>query len=139
MSERYAVRAQALDEPTVTKLVTVADAGGVVSFVGRVRDNARGRSVIALEYDAYPEMAEAVFAQIADEARARFATKQIAIHHRTGRLAIGEIAVVVAVSAAHRGAAFNACEYIVDQLKVRAPIWKKEFGPDGAVWIEEHP
>jgi len=139
MSEHFAVSAQALDEPSVTKLVTVADAGGVVSFVGRVRDHARGHAVVALEYDAYPEMAQAVFARIADEARERFATKEIAIHHRMGRLDIGEIAVVVAVSAAHRGAAFSACEYIVDQLKVRAPIWKKEFGPDGAVWIEEHP
>jgi molybdopterin synthase catalytic subunit len=139
MSDRFRLSAQPIDEPTVSALVGQADAGGVVTFVGRVRDNARGRSVTALEYDAYPEMAEAVFARIADEATQRFAIKQIAVHHRSGRLGVGDIAVVVAVSAAHRGDAFAACEYVIDQLKTRAPIWKKEFATDGAVWVEENP
>lgn len=139
MMKYFVLTSQPLNEREVTAAVSTADAGGVVTFVGRVRDNARGRSVIALEYEAYPEMAEAVFAQIADEARARFAIKQVAIHHRSGRLSVGEPSVVIAVSAAHRGAAFDACEYVIDQLKARAPIWKKEFSPDGAVWIEEHP
>lgn len=139
MSQRFWVTTQPLEERAVTTFVDRPDAGGVVTFVGRVRDNARGHQVSALEYDAYPEMAEAVFAQIAAEATARFSIKQVAIHHRSGRLSIGDIAVVVAVSAAHRGAAFSACEYVIDQLKTRAPIWKKEFSADGAVWIEEHP
>ena len=139
MSAVFLVSADPIAEQTVTALVSTPDAGGVVTFVGRVRDNARGRSVTALEYEAYAEMAESVFAQIAAEASARFAIKQAAIHHRKGKLEIGEIAVVVAVAAAHRGPAFEACAYIVDQLKTRAPIWKKEFGADGAVWAEEHP
>jgi len=120
MSTPFLVSGEPLAEHAVTALVTSPDAGGVVTFVGRVRDYARGRTVTALEYEAYAAMAESVFAQIAAEATARFA-------------------VVVAVSAAHRGPAFSACEYIVDQLKTRAPIWKKEFGLDGAVWVEEHP
>jgi molybdopterin synthase catalytic subunit len=139
MSTPFLVSGEPLAEHAVTALVTSPDAGGVVTFVGRVRDYARGRTVTALEYEAYAAMAESVFAQIAAEATARFAIKQVAIHHRSGKLTIGEIAVVVAVSAAHRGPAFSACEYIVDQLKTRAPIWKKEFGLDGAVWVEEHP
>lgn len=139
MSERFVVRAEPLDEAEAAALVRSPESGGIVTFVGRVRDRARGRAVVALEYEAYPEMAERVFAEIAAEAAARFEIRQVAIHHRSGRLLVGDAAVVVAVSAAHRGAAFDACEYAIDQLKARAPIWKKEFGPDGAVWVEEHP
>lgn len=139
MIKLFALRSEPLDERAVTAAVTAPDAGGVVTFVGRVRDNARGRQVIALEYEAYPEMAEAVFAQIAAEAKSRFAIKEVAVHHRTGKLSIGDASVVIAVSASHRGAAFDACEYVIDQLKSRAPIWKKEYGPDGAVWVEDRP
>jgi molybdopterin synthase catalytic subunit len=139
MTTRCALVSQPLDERAISALVSTPDAGGVVTFVGRVRDTARGHRVIALEYDAYPEMALAVFDQIVAEAASRFAIKEVAVHHRTGRLTVGDLAVVIAVSAAHRGAAFDACEYVIDQIKTRAPIWKKEFGPDGAAWIEEHP
>jgi len=137
--KQFSLTSEPLDERAVTTVVSTPDAGGVVTFVGRVRDNARGHTVQALEYEAYPEMAETVFSRIAAEARSRFAIKEVAIHHRSGRLVVGEPSVVIAVSAAHRGAAFEACEYVIDQLKARAPIWKKEFGPDGAVWVEEHP
>ena len=139
MIERCVLSPQPLDEHAVSALVSTPDAGGVVTFVGRVRDNARGREVVALEYDAYPEMAESVFAQIVAEAKSRFSIKDAAVHHRSGRLVVGEPAVVIAVSAAHRGAAFAACEYVIDQIKTRAPIWKKEIGPDGEAWVEEHP
>ena len=139
MIQHFSLTSEPLDEHAVTGAVSAPDAGGVVTFVGRVRDNARGHKVEALEYEAYPEMAEAVFAEIATEARSRFAIKDVAIHHRSGRLRVGEPSVVIAVSAAHRGAAFEACEYVIDQLKARSPIWKKEYGPDGAVWVEEHP
>jgi molybdopterin synthase catalytic subunit len=137
--KQFSLTSEPLDEQAVTSIVSAPDAGGVVTFVGRVRDNARGHTVEALEYEAYAEMAEAVFAQIAAEAKSHFAIKEVAIQHRSGRLHVGEISVVIAVSAAHRGAAFEACEYVIDQLKARAPIWKKEFGPDGAVWVEERP
>lgn len=137
--KRLALSAQPLDERAVVALVQSPRAGAVVSFTGRVRDHARGRPVVRLEYDAYPEMAERVFAEIAGEARARFAIDEVAIHHRSGELVVGEISVVVAVAAAHRAAAFDACRYIIDNLKRRAPIWKKEFGPDGGVWIDERP
>lgn len=139
MIKRFCLTSQPLDERAVTESVSTPDAGGVVTFVGRVRDNARGHAVQALEYDAYPEMAEAVFTQIAAEAQSRFEIKEVAIHHRSGRLSVGEPSVVIAVSAPHRGAAFQACEYLIDQLKARAPIWKKEIGPDGAFWIEDRP
>jgi molybdopterin synthase catalytic subunit len=137
--KRFAILADRLDEAAVTNLVAASGTGGVVTFVGRVRDNARGHAVNALEYEAYPEMAESVFAQIALEAKSRFEIYEVAIHHRTGRLQVGEPSVIIAVSAPHRGAAFQACEYAIDQLKARAPIWKKEFGPDGGIWVEERP
>ncbi len=136
---QFLLTPEPLDERAVTALVVGPDAGGIVTFVGRVRDHARGRTVTGLEYEAYPEMAHSVFAQIAQEATSRFAIQRVAIHHRSGRLAVGEPAVVIAVAATHRSAAFGACEFVIDQLKARAPIWKKEFGPDGAVWVEEHP
>jgi molybdopterin synthase catalytic subunit len=139
MTKHFLLTTEQLDERAVTGLVTAPDAGGVVTFVGRVRDSARGHQVVALEYEAYAEMAEDVFARIAAEAASQFTIKQVAIHHRSGRLVVGEPTVVIAVSAPHRGAAFDACEYIIDQVKSRAPIWKKEFSPDGAVWVEEQP
>jgi molybdopterin synthase catalytic subunit len=135
----FVLSADPLDEKAVTRLVSGKTSGGIVTFVGRVRDHSRGRPVVALEYEAYPEMAESVFAAIAQEAKTRFSVSEVAIHHRQGRLAVGEPSVVVAVAAAHRGPAFEACRYAIDELKKRAPIWKKEFSPDGAAWVEEHP
>ncbi len=135
----FALSSTPLDEKGVSALVSGSGSGGVVTFVGRVRDHARGRSVSALEYEAYPEMVEAVFGAIAAEARQRFDVSAIAIHHRLGRLEVGEASVVIAVAAAHRSPAFEACRYAIDELKRRAPIWKKEFGPDGAFWVEERP
>ena len=135
----FALSSDQLDEQAVTALVSGKASGGVVTFVGRVRDHSRGRAVVALEYEAYPEMAESVFAAIAQEAKARFPVSEIAIHHRQGRLAVGEVSVIVAVAATHRGPAFEACRYAIDELKRRAPIWKKEFSPDGAAWVEERP
>jgi MoaE-MoaD fusion protein len=139
MNARFALTAAALDERAIEALVDTDGAGAVVTFVGRVRAHSRGRDVTKLEYEAYPEMVETVFAQIADEIRARGPVIDVAIHHRTGTLAVGEISVVVAVSAAHRAQAFDACRYAIDRLKQIAPIWKKEHSPDGAVWVEERP
>jgi len=137
--KRFELTPLPLDEGAIVASVQAPGAGAVVSFAGRVRDHARGRQVVRLEYDAYPEMAERVFAQIAAEAKEKFAVVDIAVHHRSGELLVGDLSVVVAVAAAHRGSAFDACRYVIDNLKLRAPIWKKEHGPDGAVWVDERP
>ena len=139
MSDKLLLSAQPLSDQTAVESVKSAGAGGVVVFIGRVRDHARGRQVERLEYEAYPEMVMKVFETIAREAKSSFQILDVAIHHRTGLLQIGEVSVVIAVSAEHRGAAFDACEYVIDNLKQRAPIWKKEYGSNGAVWVEERP
>jgi len=137
--KRFVISEQPLDPCAIEASLAAPGAGAVVSFAGRVRDHARGRDVVKLEYDAYPEMAERVFAEISAEAKERFEIADVTIHHRSGTLQVGEISVVVAVSAAHRGPAFDACRYVIDNLKQRVPIWKKEYGPDGATWIDERP
>ena len=139
MNSRFRLTSEPLDEQAVAALLDSRGAGAVVTFVGRVRAHSRGRDVTKLEYEAYPEMAEGVFEQIADEVRARGEVIDVAIHHRVGTLEVGEVSVVVAVSAAHRGSAFESCRYAIDRLKQIAPIWKKEHSPDGAVWVEDRP
>jgi molybdopterin synthase catalytic subunit len=139
MNARFLLSPAVLDEQSAVNALSLAGAGAVVTFVGRVRGDSRGRSVEKLEYDAYPEMAELVFERIAREIRAEFDIVDIAIHHRVGTLAVGEISVVIAVSAAHRPAAFDACRHAIDALKRIAPIWKKEFAADGATWVEDRP
>ena len=89
----------------------------------------------ALEYEAHASLAEATLRELADRARERFDVRVVAIHHRTGRLAVGEVALVAAVSAPHRGPAREACAWLVESLKAEAPIWKKEIGPDGSFWV----
>lgn len=110
--------------------------GGVVVFVGRVRNRHDGREVVALEYSAYPEMAEAEAAAIVREARARWPV-QVSVAHRVGRLSVGEIAVVVVTSGGHRDASYQANRWLIDSLKARVPIWKREWYADGAsTWID---
>jgi molybdopterin synthase catalytic subunit len=111
------------------------EAGAVVTFAGNVRNQSRGRRVEYLEYDAYVPMAERKLAEIAAEAERRWDCR-VALRHRTGRLEIGEPSVLIAVSAAHRTAAFDACRYVIDTLKAVVPIWKKEVWEGGEVWIE---
>ena len=112
--------------------------GAVVTFVGTVRGDTDGRRVLYLEYEAYPEMAEQVLAQVGDEVRARWTeVQQVAIVHRVGRLDIGEVAVVIALSAAHRRQTFDALRYAIDRIKEMVPIWKKEVWADGAEWKSE--
>ena len=110
--------------------------GGVCVFLGVVRDQSGGRAVRHLEYEAYEEMALPMMEEIAREARGRWPVTEVRIVHRLGRLEIGETSVAVAVTAPHRGAAFEACRYAIDTLKATVPIWKKEFYADGAVWLE---
>jgi molybdopterin synthase catalytic subunit len=114
-------------------------AGGLVTFIGSVRNQTGGRRVVRLEFEAYAPMAVREMQKIAEQAFGRWPLLRMAIHHRTGVLAIGDIAVVIAVSAAHRGPAFEACQYAIDTLKQTVPIWKKEIFEDGEVWVSAHP
>jgi molybdopterin synthase catalytic subunit len=113
-------------------------AGAVVCFEGRVRDHNDGHAVDGLSYQAYVELAEAEGRRIVDETRGKFAVEHIVCVHRIGDLALGDIAVWAGVSAAHRDAAFDACRYVIDQVKARVPIWKREHYVEGAsAWL--HP
>ena len=127
---------QPLDPVPLVALVAAPDMGAVVTFAGIVRNNFGGRSTAYLEYEAYASMAEAVLAKLAAEAQTRWGTGAIAIHHRIGRLEIGEAAVLIVVAAPHRHEAFEAAEHLMDQIKQVAPIWKKEIWADGASeWV----
>jgi molybdopterin synthase catalytic subunit len=110
--------------------------GAVAVFLGTVRDHNRGRRVHALDYHAYDEMARSEMARVEEQALERFPVSRVAIVHRTGRLRIGEISVAVAVAAAHRAEAFEACRFVIDTVKRSVPIWKKEYFEGGDVWIE---
>lgn len=126
-----------LDARRLEAAVAHPGAGGICTFTGVVRDNARGRAVTHLGYEAYAEMAEAQMRRIASEIAQRWPQARVAMAHRTGRLEIGEASVVVSVACPHRAEAFEACRYGIDTLKTSVPIWKKEFAADGEVWIEE--
>jgi MoaE-MoaD fusion protein len=125
-----------LEAPPLTSYVLTSADGAVVLFSGVARDNSAGKSTLSLHYEAYAEMAEPVLAQIAAEAADRWQIGRVAIHHRVGKLEIGETAVLVAVAAPHRHGAFEAAEYIMDRIKEIAPIWKHETWTDGSSeWI----
>jgi len=109
--------------------------GAVATFLGIVREFSRGRRVLHLEYDAYPEMAVGTMRQIGDELRTRWPVDRIAIVHRIGRLAIGEASIAIAVSAPHRREALEACAYAIERVKEVVPVWKREVWTDGAEWI----
>jgi molybdopterin synthase catalytic subunit len=133
----FAITRDAIDPRAVEAAVQRDENGGVVTFLGIVRERASdGRKVNGLSYEAYEEMAIVEFERIAQEARERFGAVQLAIAHRVGDLHIGEISVAVSAASAHRGVAFDACEYAIDELKRRAAIWKKEQYVDGEeTWI----
>jgi molybdopterin synthase catalytic subunit/molybdopterin converting factor small subunit len=122
-------------DAVVARLKQPAD-GAVVIFDGVVRDNTRGRRTLYLDYEAYEAMALKQMEALAAEARTRFGVRGASIVHRLGRLEIGETSVLIAVAAAHRGVAFDACRWIIDTLKKTVPIWKKEYFEDGAVWAD---
>ncbi|MDB4995031.1 MAG: Molybdenum cofactor biosynthesis protein MoaE [Myxococcaceae bacterium] len=110
-------------------------AGGVTVFLGVVRAENEGRAVAQLEYQAYASMAKVELARIGDEIAAELPGVRLAALHRVGLLVVGDVAVVCAASAPHRDEAFRACRLLIDRIKSRVPIWKREHGPDGAVWI----
>ncbi len=125
-----------LDRNALVEAVTHASAGGIVIFEGVVRNNARGKQVRYLEYDAYVEMAEEQIRAIVAEAERRWGIEHVAVAHRFGRLEIGEASVIIVVATPHRAEAFEACRYIIDTLKTTVPIWKKEVAIDGEEWVE---
>ena len=125
-----------IDAPALIDEVAGETAGATTLFTGTVRNHNRGRSVSALEYGAYEPMALAQMNKLEAEAKEKFEITAISLVHRLGPLKIGETAVAVAVAAAHRAASIDAARWIIDTLKVRVPIWKKERFDDGEVWIE---
>jgi molybdopterin synthase catalytic subunit len=130
------VTAEPLSADALADAVTVPEAGGVVVFLGVARNHDAGRRVVALEYEAHVPMAEAKMKEIGEAVYRRWPdVQQVAMAHRIGRLGIGEASVVIAVSAAHRQQAFDACHFAIDRLKETVPIWKREIFEDGAVWV----
>jgi molybdopterin synthase catalytic subunit len=131
----FRVTAQPLSLEAVVDEVSDESAGAIASFVGTVRRESRGRTVLHLEYEAYAEMAEDVMAQIAGSLGQRYDLFGVAMHHRVGRVEIGEASVVIAVSAAHRQDALAACKDAIDTLKETVPLWKKEVYEGGEEWL----
>lgn len=113
--------------------------GGISVFVGTVRNSTKEKEVFKLEFSAYEPMAVKEMRVIAIKAIEKFSVHKIAIHHATGTLGIRDIPVIIAVSSPHRDAAFKACQYCIDTLKEKVPIWKKEFFEDGDIWVNAHP
>jgi len=137
-----------IDVGKVVARVAGPGMGGIVTFIGAVRNRARGRDIRHLEYESYPEMAEREMQRIADAAAERWPGTRVAIAHRAGHLEIGDLAVVVAAAAPHRAEAFEACRYAIDtlketvpiwKLKETVPIWKKEVATDGEYWVDDRP
>ena len=137
MPHSVSITLDAIVPQDVLDLVGHQEDGAVLLFLGVVRNHNEGRAVGGLRYEAYPEMAEAVLADIAAEAAQRFGTDRIAVVHRVGDLGIGEIAVAVAVSSPHRAESFDGARYVMEELKRRLPVWKHEAYADGdAAWVE---
>jgi molybdopterin synthase catalytic subunit len=129
------IDAALLDPREIEATVQNEKNGAVCTFVGQVRNHSRGKQVAFLEYGAFVPLAKKELARIAGEAEKRWHV-DVVIHHRIGRLEIGEASVVVCVGSPHRAEAFDACRWCIDTLKQTVPIWKRESGPDGSFWIE---
>jgi molybdopterin synthase catalytic subunit len=127
-----------LDVQACIDAARAASCGAMTVFLGLVRNATEGKPVNHLEYEAYQSMALKTMHEIMQTVQERWQGARIAMQHRTGTLAVGDIAVVIAVATPHRQAAFEACKYAIDTLKQRVPIWKKEFFEDGAVWVMPH-
>lgn len=141
----YALNTQIHISPTPLNIQSAIDwimspvSGGINVFVGTVRNATKGKPVVRLEFEAYEPMALSEMEKIVNQAAEKWPIQKVLIHHRTGILEVGEVPVIIAVSAAHRAAAFDACRFIIDTLKETVPIWKKEIFEDGEVWVAAHP
>ncbi len=125
-----------LDLNALYNRVAFPGAGAIITFSGVVRDNAQGKSVSRLEYDAYPEMAEATMRDIIAEIKSRWPDARVAMAHRVGRLRIGEASLIIVVAAPHRPEAYAASRYAIERVKAILPVWKKEFATDDEYWVE---
>ena len=128
-----------LDMQACIAWVMSPQSGGIDVFIGTVRNSTKGKKVIRLDFEAYEPMALKEIEKIAAQAFEKWPVQKLLIHHRVGTLEVGEIPVVIAVSCAHRDAAFEACRFVIDTLKQTVPIWKKEVFEDGEVWVGAHP
>jgi molybdopterin synthase catalytic subunit len=135
VSERVDLREAPLSVDEVVAHVSRPGAGGVATFIGVVRDVSDGRVVTRLDYSAYGAMAKREMTKIAEELEAEIEGVRVSAVHRLGSLAVGDAAIICAASAPHRGEAFKACRELIDRIKSRVPIWKREWGPDGAEWV----
>lgn len=132
---RIAIRAEPIDPGALVAEVGRPDAGAIALFVGTARDHSGDRTgVTHLDYEAYLEQVEPKVAEIVDEARERWPVLDVVVEHRVGRVDVGQPSVAVVVSSPHRAEAFEAARYVIDELKVRAPIWKQEHWPGGSEW-----
>ena len=134
--DTFEITREPIDIPGLRARLLEGESGAVVIFDGVARNNTKGRPTLFLEYEGYTEMALRMLEQIGREAHDRWAINRIGIIHRLGRIEITESSVVIIVTSAHRGIAFEACRYAIDRLKKIVPIWKKEYFEDGAVWVE---
>jgi molybdopterin synthase catalytic subunit len=125
-----------IDIPALLASVVAPESGGIDIFIGTTRNHSKGKKVIRLEYETYLPMAVKLMGEIENEIRKRWNVHKISIIHRTGVVPVMDASVAIAVSAAHRKEAFEACRYAIDELKKRVPIWKKEIFEDGEVWVE---
>ena len=126
---------EALSIDRCVAAVTSAAMGGIVTFTGMVRAHSRGKTIVRLDYEAYGAMAVKVMTELCDDIEREIAGARLAVEHRVGTLAVGDVAVVIAAAAPHRAEAFTACRALIDRLKERVPIWKKEIASDGVEWV----
>ena len=131
----FRVTKDPIDLNELVRYVTDPEAGAIATFIGTTRNNNEGRKVIALDYEAYPEMAEKELARIGEHARKQWPICRMAVVHRLGPVQIGDASVIIAVSSAHRDAAFAASRFAIEEIKKTVPIWKKEVFEGGEVWI----
>ncbi len=133
------ITSKKLDLNECYQFVADDSCGGIVVFVGTVRNSTQNKEVTQLDFSTYKPMAIKEIQKIADLAIKKFSIQKIAIHHAEGMLQIGDVPVIITVSSTHRKAAFEACEFAIDTLKKTVPIWKKEYFSDGEVWVNSHP
>jgi molybdopterin synthase catalytic subunit len=139
MNTEIKLSVSTLDVQHCIDWVMSPECGGIDVFIGTVRNATKDKAVVRLEFEAYEKMAVSEIEKIVSQAFAKWPVQKVLVHHRTGVLQVGEVPVIIAVAAAHRDAAFDACRYIIDTLKQTVPIWKKEFFEDGEVWVAAHP